>query len=348
MGNMGNAKRSHRRLYPSGQNLLCLRKDTAKDYTVNNLSIDLRPRHIDEVIGHDSIKAAIKKQIDSGLIPRAFMFSGPAGLGKTTLAHIVARMVQQEDDTDAPLDITELNAADTNGVDDIRELIATCAYRPFSGRYKVLILNESQMLTAAAQNVLLAPCEAEDSSSVFIFTTTDPSKIIQPLQDRCIHFKLRGMAEVQVIELIQRASDFLKVPYKDEFVVVAVNANIQSPRVLLQSYEKYVSGVPLKDCFTSAAHQPIFKDIALAVIRGDWNESRNLLGQIQTADTKPLRSIVSGFLRSALLKTEQGPKADALATCLVGMSQSSFEDGLSWGACCGLLYKTAKAISGAK
>lgn len=320
---------------------------------MNNLSIDLRPRTLDDVIGHDSIKAAIKKQIDSGSIPRAFMFSGPAGLGKTTLALIVARMIQGDISEDTALDITELNSADTNGVDDIRELVSSSAYRPLSGKYKVLILNESQMLTAAAQNVLLAPMEAENSSTIWVLTTTDPTKIIAPLQDRCKHFRLKPLsAEVEIAELVARAAAQLNVPYPSkitsDFVVQTVNAKIGSPRQIIQAYEKLVSGVPLKDCYTSDAHEPMYKDVALSVVRGDWNACRALLAQIQTADSKAMRNIVSGFLRSALIKTESGTKAAALATCLVGMGASGFEEGLSYSAVAGLFYKTCTSISGAK
>lgn len=317
---------------------------------MNNLSIDLRPRELSEVVGHESVKAAIQKQIESGAIPRAFMFSGPAGLGKTTLANIVARMIQKDVAEDEPLDVTELNSADTNGVDDIRQLISQCAYRPFNGSRKVLILNECQMLTVQAQNVLLAPFEAEDSSTVFILTTTDPAKIIQPLQDRCKHFRLKPLSkDVEFHDLIERASAHLNVPYPspeaDAFIETAMAARIGSPRVLLQSFEKLVSGIPLKDCFTSDTHEPMYRDVAASVVRGDWNTCRNLLSQIPTADSRALRSIVSGFLRSALLKCESGPKGAAIANCVVGLGSASFEDGLAYSATCGLFFKTCAAIS---
>ena len=317
---------------------------------MNNLSIDLRPRELADVIGHESVKAAIQKQIDGGKIPRAFMFSGPAGLGKTTLALIVAKMIQGPN-CDNP-DITELNSADTNGVDDIRSLVESCAYRPFFGRFKVLVLNESQMLTAAAQNVLLAPFEAEDSSTVFILTTTAPEKIIQPLQDRCQHFRLKPLsAEVEIAELVERAAVHLRVEIASaatsDFIAQTVNAKIGSPRQILQAFEKLASGVPLKDCYTSDPHDPLYKDIALSVVGGDWNKCRSLLQNVQTGDSRALRSIVSGFLGSALVKQDVGPKADAIATCLMGLG-AAFEDGIAWGMTRAAFYKCAKAISGAK
>lgn len=317
---------------------------------MNSLSVDLRPSKISEVIGLEYITEALQKQINAGTVARAYMFSGPPGVGKTSLALILARMVQGPDyPEDAPLDLREVNAAENNGVDFVKSLVAECAYRPFTGKYRVVILNESQQLTSQAQEVLQPPLESPESDTVWILTTKNPSKIDQAIQDRCAHYKLRGMAEVQVTELIQRASDHLKVPYKDEFVVRAVNANIQSPRVLLQSYEKYVSGVPLNDCFAAAAHEPFYKEIALSVVRGNWETCRQLLAEVQTADSRALRTIVAGMLRSALIKEPLGVKADAIATCLVGMNAANgFEDGLSWSSTVGLFYKAAKAIGAAK
>lgn len=313
---------------------------------MTNLSVSLRPETLDQVIGHEAAKTAIHKQLAAGRTPRALMFYGPPGVGKTTLANIVARMVQGEVPEGTELDITTVNGGDKGGVDDIRELVATSAYRPLSGQYKVVILDEAQQITAAAQNCLLLPFEKQDSSTIWIICTTNPEKILPALKTRCLSFELRGMAEVQVIELIERASEELGVLYDDEFTRHAVNLNSDwSPRELLMAYEKYVGGTPLTDCFSkSSEHEPLYIDIAKAVLSGNWNRTRESLKQVKTADARALRTVLASKLGWALLDEQFGVRADAISGCLVALGQSSFEDGLAYQALRGALYRCCKQL----
>lgn len=317
---------------------------------MNSLSLDMRPSRLEEVVGCTEIKAAIQKQMVEGRVARVYLLSGPLGTGKTTLALILARMVQGDYPEHDPIEVIEHNAGEFGKVEPIRELVQSCTYRPFSGRYRVVILNEAQQMTDHAQNVLLQPFEETEAATIYILTTTEPDEIIAALRSRCTHFRLRGLDATETKILVERAANRIKATHwqVDTFVAGAISAGIQSSRVLLQSFEQYVSGLPLSDCFDSSAANPLLKDIALAVLKGDWNTTRNMLAQIQTQDARGVRSIVSGFLRSALLKEPIGSKADAISVCLVGLGSAAFEDGVAWATTCGLLYKTCKAIGGAR
>lgn len=318
---------------------------------MSTLSVSMRPQSLDAVIGNDSVKASIRKQVASGRIPTAIMLSGPPGVGKTTLAHIIARLIQGDIPVDEPIDLIEVNAADMNGVDAARELVEGIAYRPLTGLRKVVILDESQQLTVPAQNVFLKPMEAAESSTTFILATTDPSKIIPAIKSRCLHFELTGMAEVQIIELIERASEQMGVPYNDGFVVTAVNRTKDrwSPRELLMAYEKFVAGTPLTHCFSgTSTHEPLYEDVAKAVVRGDWEATRAMLEQIRTADYKGLQSVLSAFLGYALVKLPIGAKADAISGCLISLGNAGFADGVAYQALKGALYRCSKAINQSK
>lgn len=310
------------------------------------LSLSLRPSTLESYIGNPGVVEAVKNQLSSR-VPAAILLSGAPGVGKTTMARIIAKMVNPGEDEPS---VENINGASDNGIDRIRELIEGASYCPLSGQRKVVVIDEAHQLTNSAQQALLIPTEPDKSyTTLWIFTSSNPDKMDKALRSRCVHYALKPMGEIEIRALVQRAAENTESQFDTtSFIALMVKSRVGSPREILMAWELYSSGTPLVQCVTSAEHQAEYVDIARAVVKGDWNACRTLLSQIPTADSRALRSIVSGFLRSALIKTEPGTKAAALATCVVGMGSSSFEDGLSWSATVGLFYKTCAAISGGK
>lgn len=307
---------------------------------MSTLSITNRPETLEDVVGNESTVAALKKQL-SERVPSAMMFSGPPGVGKTTLAKIVAKVIGAEE-------INEWNGADRNGVDDARALADSAEYRPLSGQYKVYLIDEAQQMTPAAQQCLLLPLEAKESSTVWIFCTTDPQKLLPALKSRCLHYVLKPMGRAEISELIRRTESVEKLVAEHiEFVDYLVSAGVGSPREILMAYEKWSSGIPLKECLTSAEHEPMYSEVARATLQGDWNKTRSLLKEIKTADSRGLQSVVAAFFGSALLECGVGVKADALSGCLLAIGQQTFQDGIAYQTLRAALYRMAKQI-GAK
>jgi hypothetical protein len=156
------------------------------------------------------------------------------------------------------------------------------------------------------------------------------------------------MAEVQARQLIERASGELGIEYDDRFLVYAMNRKSSgwSARELLNAYEMYVSGTPLEQCFSvTSVHEPLYVDISKAVLRGDWNSTSQMLQQLKTPDIRGLRAVVSAFLKGALLKEPAGARADAIATCLMGMG-NPYEDGLAVAVTYAALYKVCRHLGG--
>ena len=168
-----------------------------------------RPQTFSEVVGQGHVTRTLQNALAEQRLPHACLFSGPRGTGKTSTARILAKALNCEraptrepcnvcascrgitDGTS--LDVVEIDAASHGSVDDARELREKVAYAPVAGRWKVYILDECHMLTAAANNALLKVLEEPPGHVVFIFATTEPSKVLQTVLDRCQRYEFRAV-----------------------------------------------------------------------------------------------------------------------------------------------------------
>jgi DNA polymerase III subunit gamma/tau len=146
-----------------------------------------RPSGFDEVVGQEHITTTLKNAIDNNKLAQALLFCGPRGVGKTTCARIVARLINGFDEkTEAnSLNIFELDAASNNSVEDIRNLIEQVRYPPQFGKFKVYIIDEVHMLSNAAFNAFLKTLEEPPSYAIFILATTEKHKVIPTILSRC-------------------------------------------------------------------------------------------------------------------------------------------------------------------
>ncbi len=164
----------------------------------------LRPQKFEDVIGQDHITRTLKNQIETGRINHAYLFCGTRGTGKTSTAKIFARAIncQSEDDSkpcnrckvcsdilnNTGMNVTEVDAASNNSVDNIRDIIDSVKYPPTEGKYKVYIIDEVHMLSVAAFNAFLKTLEEPPEYVVFILATTDPQKLPVTVLSRCQRF----------------------------------------------------------------------------------------------------------------------------------------------------------------
>jgi DNA polymerase-3 subunit gamma/tau len=146
-----------------------------------------RPLGFDEVVGQEHITTTLKNAIDNQKLAQALLFCGPRGVGKTTCARIVARLINgfEEKAEVNSLNIFELDAASNNSVDDIRNLIDQVRYPPQFGKYKVYIIDEVHMLSNAAFNAFLKTLEEPPPYAIFILATTEKHKVIPTILSRC-------------------------------------------------------------------------------------------------------------------------------------------------------------------
>jgi hypothetical protein len=295
--------------------------------------------------------ASIQTKLKTG-VPPAFLFVGPSGSGKSTIAEILAKDVQGPAylGEDEFLDIRRINAADKNGVDDVRELAAEAKYFPGYGKYRVIIFDEAHKLTDAAQNALLIPTEPmpnQPTTTVWIFCTTDPTKIIPALKGRCLTYQLKPLTADGVDTLVRRLSGQNVGQNCDSFVAEANRIGLTNPREILYSYDRYISGYTVEEAFTpSPEADPVYTDIAKFAVNGDWEKVRNSLTYLKTADVKGLKSVLGWFFRSALISKSYGAYADSLSETLIRLGNlNSFEDGVTYAAITAIIYNHCKKLN---
>ncbi len=177
-----------------------------------------RPLGFAEVVGQEHITTTLKNAIDNSKLAQALLFCGPRGVGKTTCARIVARMINgfEEKAEVNSLNIFELDAASNNSVEDIRNLIDQVRYPPQFGKYKVYIIDEVHMLSNSAFNAFLKTLEEPPSYAIFILATTEKHKVIPTILSRCQIFDFNRIQISDIAKQLKKVANQEKIKIEEE------------------------------------------------------------------------------------------------------------------------------------
>ncbi|MEN6474426.1 MAG: DNA polymerase III subunit gamma/tau [Syntrophaceae bacterium] len=201
-----------------------------------------RPQCFEDVIGQGHVTTVIKNAIDQGKIPHAFVFSGPRGVGKTTVARILAKALNcgqglssspcnvcgicQDITASRAVDVFEIDAASHTGVDNIRDLIENSRYAPSIARYKTFIIDEAHMLSRSAFNALLKTLEEPPAHVVFILATTELGKIPLTVVSRCQRYDFRRIGVPEIVRQLACVADAEGVDIaEDALMLIALQAD---------------------------------------------------------------------------------------------------------------------------
>lgn len=198
-----------------------------------------RPKNFSEVVGQNVIVQTLKNSIINNSINHAYLFSGPRGTGKTSMAKIFANTINCESIVNGEKcnncvfctqnkndDIIEIDAASNNGVDEIRELRSKVSLVPSLGKYKVYIIDEVHMLTVGAFNALLKTLEEPPNHAVFILATTEPHKIPLTILSRCQQFNFKKISENTIFERLSYIANKEKINItKDAIMEIATTCD---------------------------------------------------------------------------------------------------------------------------
>jgi DNA polymerase-3 subunit gamma/tau len=174
-----------------------------------------RPKGFEEVVGQEHITTTLENAIKTNHLAQALLFCGPRGVGKTTCARIVARMINDFEEGNN-LNIYELDAASNNSVDDIRNLVEQVRYVPQTGKFKVYIIDEVHMLSNAAFNAFLKTLEEPPSYAIFILATTEKHKIIPTILSRCQIFDFNRIETKDISNHLKQIADMEGIETEDD------------------------------------------------------------------------------------------------------------------------------------
>lgn len=281
-----------------------------------------RPSNFDEVVGQTHIIQTLKNAIVQNRIAHAYLFCGPRGTGKTSIAKIFAKTLNCTNSQDAPCgvcenckmaangshpDIIEIDAASNNGVDEVRNLIDKVKYAPMQGKYKIYIIDEVHMMTSGAFNALLKTIEEPPAHVIFIFATTEPNKVLPTIISRCQRF------------------DFNKVSVNDikyRLSVVCKNEGIEIDQDGLTLIAQLADG-GMRDALSI-----LDQCVAYCTSHIDVNDIRKIYGVITSEDIGQLfnsvyKKDVDSFIKNIQKYSDMGMDIKRLTADIIHMLKDS-------------------------
>ena len=298
----------------------------------------------------------LRNAIGRQRIAHAYLFVGPRGTGKTSTARIFAKALNCTDgpkadfDPNDPacisiaegshLDVIEIDGASNNGVDQVRDLRETVRYAPAQGKFKIYIIDEVHMLSAAAFNALLKTLEEPPAHVKFVFATTDPQKVLPTIVSRCQRFDLKPIPEDLIVERLKAIAKAEKIKVADAALACIARLADGGMRDAQSIFDQMISfcgaeiGEPdVLDVYGLVAAEKI-ADLASALAAGDHKKIVALVDECDAAGRDLVRLLVDlqALVRTALLDAiAQGGKSERLGTAMTTEQITRMLDGLREG-----------------
>jgi DNA polymerase III gamma/tau subunit len=260
-----------------------------------------RPKKPSEVVGQAKVVALLRGYLERKALPHALLFTGPSGVGKTTLARILKRALNCSDQ-----DFVEVNTADFRGIDMVREIRERMGSAPLGGTCRIWLIDEAAKLSGDAQDALLKMLEDAPGHVYFMLATTDPQKLHATIKTRCTELKLGRIEEADLRALVARVAAAEGLAYSDAVVARVADVADGSARKALVILDALV-GVEGEEAQLAAVAAGDFKAQAIEICRvlvrpgTAWPECAKLVEAVKD-DPEQIRRLILGYTRSIILK----------------------------------------------
>ncbi len=297
-----------------------------------------RPQKFSEVIGQDHVTRTLKNALEQGRTAHGYIFSGHRGIGKTTIARILAMALNCRA-SDKPgtepcgicescteiragnsVDVIEIDAATNRGIDEIRELREAARYKPARDRFKIYILDEAHQITDAAFNALLKTLEEPPPHMVFMLATTQPEDIPQTIRSRCQHFSFRAVSYEEILGQLRSIAAQENISADDDALALLAEAGDGSMRDALSIFDQAIasSNGPLDAAqirqLVGTVPSGVMEEVMQSVASGTSEPVLQLIDRLISDGQSPThfaRQMVR-FLRNAIVAKVAGTNTSLL------------------------------------
>ena len=285
-----------------------------------------RPKNLQEIVGQDHIKKALANAINLNKISHAYLFTGPRGTGKTSIARILAKSLNcQQGPTltpcevcpscveirnSTPMDVIEIDAASNRSVEDARNILEKIQYVPTNGKFKIYIIDEVHMLTNQAFNALLKTLEEPPENVIFILATTEPHKVLETITSRCQRFDFRRITTDDIIGHLKHVAKLEKIKIEDDALfTIAKNAagGMRDSLALLDQISvldnsKTISSEDINRLLGRLSFDMLY-NISENIIQSQPQAAIELLEKIYNSGNEPTQILINmlGYLKNLLI-----------------------------------------------
>lgn len=282
-----------------------------------------RPSELKDVVGQESVTKLIHSWIEDEEIPHAVLFTGASGVGKTTLARILANNMDCSGS-----DLQEHNSADLRGIDKAREIKKRMHTAPLQSACRIWILNEVHRWTKDCQNAMLDVLEETPKHAYFFLTTTNPEQLIKPIKTRCTDVNLRAVAEAKLMQVMKRVCKLADIKINKEVAEKIAKYSNGSPRkalVFLHAVSQLSSKNDMLNVIQEEETEAHAIDLARLLFSPEvsWRDLSKLLKKARKDNVEALRRLVLDYATTVMLNN---PKGTGRAYLIIESFRENFFD----------------------